>query len=270
MSTKKVLLIVLASNLLLLAGLFGLLHLTRSVYALPVAQPEAEPALAAQGSGLGASVWDQYLYPQVPRQMSYQGVLRDASGNPINGTHNLTFKIWACDPCTIVWSETHSNVSITNGLFSVILGKTDPLDPGDFEGYGPPDWPLLYLSVSVDGGPELQPLPRLISAPYAFRAEYVNRFPAPHWQSAWYTIAQAETKIWTHNLGGNVDNYVVDLQFKSAGDGVNQVTYGGGYDDIGGSYGANWHDLTTSQIKVSRSTKDWAAEQVRVRIWRIE
>ncbi|MEA3340769.1 MAG: hypothetical protein U9R15_12435, partial [Chloroflexota bacterium] len=150
MSTKKVLLIVFASNMLLLAGLFGMLYLARNAYALPPAQPQGAPMATA-------SAWDTNLYPQVPSKMMYQGVLRDSSGNPINGAHTLTFTLQACPWfCGPVWSEVHTNVPITDGLFSVVLGETSPLTPGLFTGYTGWDSMLgdldsVSLAVNVDG-----------------------------------------------------------------------------------------------------------------------
>ena len=231
MSSKKVLLIVFASNLLLLAGLFGVLYLVDQAYALPLAQPKGE-RIEITGD------WDPNLYPQVPSKMAYQGVLRDSAGSPIDGTHTLTFALQKCSPiCFNVWSESHADVPITNGLFSVVLGETTPLTPSLFTGYTSwdgmfGDIPTVYLTVNVDGE-DLTPSPEMVAVPYAFRAEHVNRFPAPDYDSGWYSIAQNETKTFTHNLGGNVDNYVVDMQFKQFG-GLHQMYYGTDYDDMGG------------------------------------
>jgi hypothetical protein len=237
----------------------------------------ASPAPRTVGDAERAAAHDPNLRYTVPTTMSYQGILKDSSGNPLNGTHNLTFTIywWQVTPSTQwinVWSETQNNVQVTNGLFNVELGSVNPLTSGDiFTGEYTlnADEGSLRLGIRVDSGTELPRIP-LVTVPYAFRADYVNRFPTPHWNSGWYTIAQGEAKTWTHNLGGNVDNYVVDMQFKGPSGGIHHEHYGGGYDNIGGWYGAYWHSLTTSQIKVFRASGDWAVEQVRVRIWRIE
>jgi hypothetical protein len=112
MSFKKFLLIVFASNLLLLAGLFGILYLADHAYALPVAQPKGEQ-IEITGD------WDADLYPQVPSKMAYQGVLRDSAGKPLNGTYDLTFTLEKCEPfCFSQWTEVHNNVSVTEGVFS--------------------------------------------------------------------------------------------------------------------------------------------------------
>ncbi len=93
--------------------------------------------------------------------------------------------------------------------------------------------------------------------------------------SGWLTIAQSEAKTITHSLGGETDDYVVDLQFKY-GSHINQRHYGGA--DLGTNpspghnvddrVGAYWRSLTTSSIVVYRRPEDTYAEQVRIRIWK--
>ena len=275
MSTKRVLFIVFASNLLLLAGLFGMLYVARSAYALPPTQPPAVQ-MAATGA------WDPNLYPQVPDKMMYQGVLRDSSGNPLNGTYNLTFVLQQCDPfCGDVWSEVHNNVPITNGLFTVVLGETNYITPSLFTGYTGWNWisgeeyGSVLLVVKVNGQ-ELTPSSEMLSVPYAFRAEYVNRFPKPDWDSGWVTVT-AGSNFFTHSLGGNTDDYIVDMQFKdtTSSNGVHQVGYGfysrwndtGSYNELHGAY---WYGLTNSNISVYLGGHETIIGKARIRIWRTE
>ena len=71
----------------------------------------------------------------------------------------------------------------------------------------------------------------------------------------------------THNLGGSVDQYVVDLTCKGTGsNGITNFRVGG---DRNGSdyYGAYWSNLTTSQISLVRYVDDVHCSQVRARIW---
>ncbi len=61
------------------------------------------------------------LYAQ-PSKITYQGVLSDDSGNLINGTRNLIFKIYNhINAGDLLKTVTHNNVTITNGLFTVEL-----------------------------------------------------------------------------------------------------------------------------------------------------
>lgn len=101
--------------------------------------------------------------------------------------------------------------------------------------------------------------------------------PTATYDSGWVTINQDEQKILTHNVSGNPDDYIVDLQFKSAGNGVNQRCYGGF--DVGSNpsaglvendrVGAYWMVLNSSNITVYRRAEDIYAPEVRVRIFHI-
>ena len=94
-------------------------------------------------------------------------------------------------------------------------------------------------------------------------------FPRPAYDSGWLYIATGESLTLTHGLGGDVENYVVDLgQSGNETHGINNRGMGsdlwsGGDHEIG----ARWSNLTTSQITVRRGATDASAVNVRVRIW---
>ena len=82
-------------------------------------------------------------YATVPGTINYQGFLANSSGDPFDGTREMTFKICSDNPptptpCALEWSETHSSVTVTSGIFSVILGSVDPgtnpIDPSVLNG----------------------------------------------------------------------------------------------------------------------------------------
>jgi hypothetical protein len=100
-------------------------------------------------------------------------------------------------------------------------------------------------------------------------------FPRPAYDSGWQSIAQGETRPFPHGIGGNPDNYVVDLQFQDQAGGRHQLGYGGetylsyigmGYFNLDDE-GAFWHDLNDQQILVTRMDNDTHIAKVRVRIW---
>jgi hypothetical protein len=112
------------------------------------------------------------------RSLNYQARLLSSSGqNVSDGTYALKFSLYSqSSGGTPIWtaSGTNSvpvaiNVTVTNGLFSVLLGDTD------FQGQNPFnfDWynDSLYLGVTVDADSEMSPRKRLSSVPYAFVAE---------------------------------------------------------------------------------------------------
>jgi hypothetical protein len=80
--------------------------------------------------------------------------------------------------------------------------------------------------------------------------------------TAWAAIGQGSTVTINHNLGGNVDDYVVKLWFRnpSSLNGVHQIYYGGA-EGGGKMYGAFWHGLDTTQVQVTRYIDDTSAEE---------
>ena len=103
---------------------------------------------------------------------------------------------------------------------------------------------------------------------------------APLYDSGWFDM---EIPGMPHNIShrfdhflagkgyADVDNYVVDLQFKDEAGNINNWYYGGDrYHDAYGEVvqeGAYWTYLTTSSITVTRNLNDTQARWTRVRIW---
>ncbi len=109
------------------------------------------------------------LYAAVPQGISYQGRLNDAGGNPLNGSVDITFRLYEDDGSVYpeLWNETHAGVSVNNGIFNVVLGAVTPF-PADL--FSEP----LLLGIQVDTDPEMTPRRPLLTSPYAFRAESVE------------------------------------------------------------------------------------------------
>ena len=100
---------------------------------------------------------------QVPRQISYQGVLVDGTGNPVtDGPHVVTLKLYDAANATL-YTETQ-NVSTIRGLFNMMIGSVTPI-PASINFTAP-----YSLGISVDGGAELVPRTQLASTPYALNA----------------------------------------------------------------------------------------------------
>jgi hypothetical protein len=98
--------------------------------------------------------------------------------------------------------------------------------------------------------------------------------PLPNYDSGWVALAADSTSTLVHSLGGNTDDYVVDMQYRSAGSGVNQRYFGGM--DFGDTIttgspddrvGAYWRSLNASDITVFRRAEDTYASEARIRIW---
>ena len=109
-------------------------------------------------------------------EINYQGKLLNASSQAVaNDTYNMRF--WLLTSPSIattsaIWTETLTGadkVQVTNGLFSVMLGSTTPLDGVDFN-------QTLYLGVEIGGTStvawdgEMSPRKILGAVPAAFYA----------------------------------------------------------------------------------------------------
>jgi hypothetical protein len=93
----------------------------------------------------------------------------------------------------------------------------------------------------------------------------LSPFPRPAYDSGWQYLSTGSSRILNHGIGGNVDNYVVDVQFKNA-DGINIHRIGYDMWTIE-EKGASWGGLTNESIRIGRASADNDAPWIRIRIW---
>ncbi len=104
---------------------------------------------------------------EVPSTMSYQGRLTDGGGiNVPDGAYDLTFALYdVSSGGAALWTETQAGVTVTNGMFSIVLGSTTPLAvPFDRQ---------YWLGIAVGVDPEMTPRAPLTSVPYAMATRTV-------------------------------------------------------------------------------------------------
>ena len=97
-------------------------------------------------------------------------------------------------------------------------------------------------------------------------------FPRPAWDSGWLALALNETRTLTHGLGGDTDDYFVDITCIDPDGKVNNMQIGeeAVYDEgLGGNRwrGVYFQGLTNSIIPLHRNNQDYWCAQVRARIW---
>jgi hypothetical protein len=106
------------------------------------------------------------LYGQIPRTLSYQGVLTDTTGKAkSDGTYTFTFRLYdVASGGTAIWTEPSKSLQVKAGLFSTLLGSAVPFSVAvDFK---KPYW----LGVEVGSEGELSPRVPFSSVAYGFRA----------------------------------------------------------------------------------------------------
>jgi len=92
--------------------------------------------------------------------ISYQGRLSNNSGDPLTGEFDITFKLYSTlIGSTALWSETHNTVSISDGLFSIILGSQTRLMDTLLNGAD------RYLGIRIGTDYEISPRTLLTSSP---------------------------------------------------------------------------------------------------------
>lgn len=104
------------------------------------------------------------IITSVPRTMTYQGVLRDSEGQPVNDILDITFRLFNVEiGGTHIWLEMVSDVSIIDGNFTAILGEIFPLDLSFDTDY--------WISLQVEGDVEMEPRLKLHMVPYSARTD---------------------------------------------------------------------------------------------------
>jgi len=122
--------------------LIALLVLTQNVWAWRTQAPAAPGASATT--------------------VNYQGRLADSDGNPLDGVYGMTFALYdAPTGGNPIWTESHTAVTVSDGLFSVGLGSQTPggIPTSVWDGD-------RYLEITV-GGETLSPRELIRSVPIA-------------------------------------------------------------------------------------------------------
>lgn len=105
-----------------------------------------------------------------PDKVSYQGRLTDSSGQPLNGTFQVKFAIYADpsgSPFPAGWEETQS-VTCVDGFFTVMLGSITPFNAAVLV-YSQP-----YLGITVESDPEQVPRNKIAASMFALRVNSVD------------------------------------------------------------------------------------------------
>jgi hypothetical protein len=107
---------------------------------------------------------------QVPSQMHYQGYVSNSEGgSPLDTNLSMTFTIYNHPTGSdVVWTEIQPSVTISEGLFNVLLGSVNPITEGVFLDS------VRWLGIMVDPDPEIVPRTKLATAPYAFRVSTID------------------------------------------------------------------------------------------------
>jgi hypothetical protein len=110
---------------------------------------------------------------QAQANLSIQGTIQKASGaNLDDGEYAMTFRLYDTEVGgTAVWTETQDAVEVLGGVYSTLLGKTNPLTAAFDKTY--------YLGITLNNGAEVVPRIQLTASPYSLSLiGQTNIFPS--------------------------------------------------------------------------------------------
>lgn len=110
------------------------------------------------------------LPAQIQRQISYQGLLTQPTGLPVlDGPYDLVTRLYSDSAgANLVFEETHKNVQVTKGLFSLYMGSITSMANVDFS-------QQLWLELEIKGNAPFAPRTKLAVVPYAIRSERADK-----------------------------------------------------------------------------------------------
>jgi hypothetical protein len=100
------------------------------------------------------------LKAQIPRTISYQGVLTDSEGEVLpDGNYTISIRFYEdAFGGDALWNE-DINIELEGGIFGVIIGQIKDLDLAFDKQY--------WIGIAVDNGDELAPRTALTASPYS-------------------------------------------------------------------------------------------------------
>ena len=138
----------------------------------------------------------------VPQLINYQGVLADSTGAGLDTTVSMVFTIYDGPSAGVsVWTETQPVVTVSAGLFNVLLGSVTPILDTVFNGT------TRYLGIAVAGDPEISPRIALVSVPYAQRCNTVDGASGGHITRNVSIGPNPENKGVTRRLAGDFSTH---------------------------------------------------------------
>ncbi len=152
------------------------------------------------------------------KEINYQGKLTNSSNVAVaDGTYHMRFKLYTvATGGASIWDEDRSTaagdrITLTNGLFSVMLGSSTPLTSVDFN-------QTLYLGVEVGGSGggavwdgEMTPRKKLGAVPAAFVADTLDGLSSEQFLRADATNATNTASTFltiTQNGAGDIANFI--------------------------------------------------------------
>ncbi len=189
-------------------------------------------------------------FAAIPRIISYQGKVTDSAGVPVEGAHELTFRIYDAETAgNLLWQETHAGVVVDRGLFSVFLGGVADLNLSFDDPY--------FLEIKVDSE-VMAPRQRITAAGYAIKAEGVrgadNVFPGTGQAGIWTTNPLYPFTIQTGGWGFAQTGYSVVATYSDSSAGYIGTVNNMNFQILTNSAAGKFVVTTTGNVGIGTST----------------
>lgn len=135
-------------------------------------------------STVAALILAANLWAGVPQGFSFQAVVRNAQGELVQNSSNVSVKVSilkdAADDNSAVYAETATAATNANGLLTMQIGAGTPVE-GSFEKI---DWAqgpfFIKTEIDINGGENysISSVQQLLSVPFAMVADKANNVPA--------------------------------------------------------------------------------------------
>jgi hypothetical protein len=121
--------------------------------------------LAVAAAALAASA---PLAQDVPKLIQYQGRITDTAGQPVNSAGlSIRFRLYSKASGGPALFTEQLVLDVTDGLVNTLIGSTAPIPAVIFDAN-----PEVYLGITIGNDTEAVPRHRLVSVPYALRAQH--------------------------------------------------------------------------------------------------
>jgi len=122
----------------------------------------------------------------IPQTINLHGKLTNSTGSAVNGTYNMTFRIYdAATGGAKLWESVNNSVVVdSSGVYSYILNPVNISFKGDY-----------YLGVQINDESEMTPLINLTSTPYSYRANITDNLDS----TANYQVANLSADFFIGN-----------------------------------------------------------------------
>lgn len=178
----------------------------------------------------------------LPHEISYQGVLKDASGVVVaNGDYTLTFKLYEAESGgTEIWTETKL-ITVFDGVINTKLGSITPIVlPFD---------KTYWLGITIGTDSELNPRTKLSTVPYSYMSMNVmnGTINADHINSGQVVKSLNTLRDDINLLAGS------NITITPSGNNLTISAPGLGSGTIGGSGTTNYIPLFTGATEIGNS-----------------